>query len=297
MTHDPPRRPADDDDPTEADALARINRLRAARGLEPIIERDLHEARRDLATDRDAMMLAVAALRREGAGATVPDAFEAATRGFTGDMFDVVPYAVAAAIRDRLPAEHEPAVVDALREVLDRFDSGPGGRERAQLFVHRIADTLRTALAASIAAEGSGAIDHATTQPVAERVDQLAAAADFAAGIAYADLIDRLQTELGGLAGLPAPVEVDDPGHAMRCRQAAVLNMLAQLRGDADMQEEAGRLALTVCHARPDLRPSDVFRAGTPPLVLPADATPAEIDAALCNELAAIADADDGTGP
>lgn len=88
-----------------------------------------------------------------------------------------------------------------------------------------------------------------------------------------------------------------DPGHDIRCRRAAVMNALAQHRGDADMQAEAVRLALVECHAHPGLRPSDVFRAGGPVLVLPADATPADTDAALCAELAAIAADADGGSP
>lgn len=287
----------EDDDPTEADALARVNRLRAARGLEPIVERDPVLVRRELIDDRDALMIAVAALRREGTGHTVPAAIDAATAGFGPEIFDMLPTAVAAAIWQRLPAEHEPAVVEALDDVLYAFEDGDGGWALAQLCVHRIADTVRNVLAASIAAEGSGAIDHTTGLPVPEPVDQLAAAADFAAGFVCADLIDLLQDSLGTMVGLPVVAEATDPGHEMRCRRAAVMNALAQHRGDADMQEESVRLALIVCHARPDLRPSDVFRDGAPVLILPADATPAEVDAALCTELAAIADADDGTVP
>lgn len=287
-----PSRPRDDDDPTEADALARVNRVRAARGLPSIVERDPNLVRRDLIDDRDAAMIAVAVLRREGAGFNVPDAIDTATAGFGPEVFDAMPHAVAVAIRDRLPASHRPAVIAAVDEVLERFENTPGGWEHAQLCVHRIADAVRAALTASIAAGGSGAVDHITGQPVPEPADQLATAADFAAGIVYADLIDRLQDYLGTMVGLPAAVEVIDAEHELRCRRASVLNALAQLRGDAAMQEEAVRLALIVCHARPEMRPSDVFRAGTPPLLLPDDATHADIDAALVAELAAIAAAD-----
>jgi len=292
MTHHPSR--SHDDDPTEADALARVNRIRAARGLPPIIERDPNLVRRDLIDDRDAAMIAVAVLRREGAGFNVPDAIDAATAGFGPEVFDAMPNAVATAIRDRLPAHHRPAVVDALDEVLEQFEDGPGGWAHAQLCVHRIADTVRGALTASLIAEGSGAIDHITGRPVPEPADQLAAAAESAAGIVYADLIAALQDYLAAMVALPASTAAGDPSHDTRCRHAAVLNALAQLRGDTDMQEEAVRLALIVCYHRPDMRPSDVFRAGQPVLLLPADATPAEVDAALVAELAAIADNDDG---
>ena len=293
MTHHPSR-PRDDDDPTEAAALARVNAIRAARGLPPIVERDPNMVRRDLIDDRDAAMIAVAVLRREGAGFNVPDAIDAATAGFGPEVFDVMPHAVAVAIRDRLPAEHRPAVVDALDEVLELFESTPGGWAHAQLCVHRIADTVRAALTASVAAEGSGAVDHIIGQPVPEPADQFAAAADFAAGIVYADLIAALQDYLAAMVSLPAAAEIDDTAHETRCRRASVMNALAQVRGDTDMQEEAVRLALIVCHDRPDMRPSDVFRVGTPPLLLPADATPAEVDAALVAELATIADTDGG---
>ncbi|MGP4054169.1 hypothetical protein ACTWP6_04990 [Mycobacterium sp. 4D054] len=288
---------ARDDDPGEAEALARVNRIRVARGLPPIVERDPNAVRDDLVTDRDAMMLAVAALRRADAGGAVPVAFEAATRGFVGDMFDVVPYAVATVIRDRVPATHQCAVTEALDDVLEQFDDGPGGWARAQIVLHHIADATRAGIAAGIVAEGSGAIDHATGLPVPEPPDQLAAAANFAAGFVYADLIDRLTAELAPMAGLPAFVYALDAGHETRCRRAAVLNALAQLRGDTDMQEEAVRVALIVCHGRPGMRPSDVFGAGQPVLLLPADATAADVEAALIAELAAIADTDDGTGP
>lgn len=287
---------ARDGDPDEAEALARVNRIRAARRLPPIVERDPNVVRGDLVADRDAMMLGVAALRREHAGAAVPDAFEAATFGWVGDMFDVVPYAVATVIRDRVPVALQCAVTEAVDDVLERFDDGPGGWARAQIVLHHIADATRAGIAAGIVA-GSGAIDHATGLPVSEPADQLAAAADFAAGFVYADLIDRLIAELAPMAGLPAFVGTLDAGHENRCRRAAVLNALAQLRGDTDMQEEAVRVALIVCHGRPGTRPSDVFGAGQPVLLLPADATPADVEAALVAELAAIADTDDGTGP
>lgn len=294
MSRDPSR---PDDDPTEADALARVNRIRAARGLPPIVERNPNLVRRDGIDDRDAAMIAVAALRREGAGWNVPDAIDAATAGFGPEVFDAMPHAVATVILDRLPAEHWPAVIDAANEVLQRFEASPGGWSHAQLCVHWITTAVRAALTGSIVAEGSGAVDQTTGQPVPEPADQLAAAADFAAGFVYADLIAALQDYLGVMVGLPVVVEVDDTGHEIRCRRASVMNALAQLRGDADMQSEAVRLALIVCHDRPGMTISDVFRVGTPPLLLAADATPADVESALCAELAAIADIDDGTGP
>lgn len=81
-----------------------------------------------------------------------------------------------------------------------------------------------------------------------------------------------------------------DVAHETRCRRASVLNALAQLRGDADMQSEAVRVALIVCNDQPDLRPSDVFRTGVPVLLLPAYAPAAALDAALCAELAVLAE-------
>lgn len=132
MNRHPSRPRDDDDDPTEATALARVNAIRAARGLEPIVERDPNLLRRDLIDDRDAAMIAVAVLRREGAGFNVPDAIDAATAGFGPEVFDVMPHAVAVAIRDRLPTNHRPAVIAAVDEVLERFENTPAvGRTRS----------------------------------------------------------------------------------------------------------------------------------------------------------------------
>lgn len=294
MNH-PSGRP--DPDPQGDAAVARINALRAARGLPPIVERDPRAVRADLVTDRDAAMIAVAVLRRESAGAMVPDAIEAATAGSGSEVFDALPYAVAVAIRDRLPGEHRSAVLDALDEVLERFKNGPGGWAQAHLCVHGMADTVRATLTVSVVADGSGAVDHATGQPVPEPADQLAIAAEFAAAIVYADLVAALEDYLGAMVGLPVVAEADDTGHEIRCRRASVMSALAQLRGDAAMQEEAVRLALIVCHDRPGLRPSDVFRVGAPVLLLPVDATPPEVDAALCAELESIATADGDGAP
>lgn len=292
----------DDDDPTEAAALAAVNRLRAAWNLEPIVERDPDEVRHELSGDRDAMAVAVAVLHRPGCGGTVPDALDAALAGKPPAAAFDLPPGVACAIAHRTPAAHAAAVVDALDAELERFAGRYAadpqhGREAAHLAVHRFHGATRAGLAASIAAEGSGAIDPTTGQPVSVLADQLAAAAEFAADVVVSDMVERLRDDLAVMTGLPADDELAEPGHEVCCRRAAVLHMLGQLRGDADMQDEAVRLALIVCHDRPDLRPSDVFRAGAPPLVLPADAMPPEIDAALCTELAAIAHVDGGAGP
>lgn len=200
MNNHPSHDSRPDDDPTEAVALTRVNRLRAARGLDPIPERDPALVRRDLIDDRDAAMIALAVLRRESCGAALPDAIDAATAGFDPQAFDLLPTAVAVAIRDRLPANHWPAVIEAVDESLDAFEDGDGGRALAELCVHQIADTVRAALTASIATEEAGAVDH-NGRPVP--ADQIIEAADFAAGFVYADLIDRLQDDLVTMAGLP----------------------------------------------------------------------------------------------
>ena len=59
-------------DPEGDAAVARVNAIRAARGLPPIVERHPDMVRRELAADRAAVMIAVAVLRREGCGAAVP---------------------------------------------------------------------------------------------------------------------------------------------------------------------------------------------------------------------------------
>jgi hypothetical protein len=287
------------DDPQGDAAVARVNALRAARGLPPIVERNPDDDRAELIADRDLMMIAVAVLHRPGCGATVPDALDA-TLGDKPDAaaFDLPP-GVARVILDRVDHRHRAAVIDVLDAELTGFTervatASENVRGLAHLTVDRLACAIRPAIATSIASDvAAGFIGTAREADD----DHLAQAADFAAGIAYTDLIDRLRADLETMSGLHVDPEIVDPGHDTRCRRASVLNALAQLRGDDDMQSEAVRLALIVCHARPDLRPSEVFRAGAPVLLLPADATPAEVDAALCAELQSIATADGDAAP
>ncbi|WP_024448087.1 hypothetical protein [Mycolicibacterium iranicum] len=279
----------DDDDPTEAAALARVNRLRAARGLPPIVERSTWDVRRELIVDRDAMMVAVAVLNRSGCGATVPDAIDAALAcsGSVGTL----PQRVASAIVDRIPNDDRSEAWHAVNALLEQFEDTDRDRYHAELCAHRIARAVRGAVMASISAN----MDTAMTQDCRIPTDEADKAAVQIAEVVIAGVVSRLRNDLGALAGLRPTAEDAEPDFDAQCRRASVLNALAQLRGDADMQSEAVRLALIVCNARPLLRPSDVFREGAPVLMLPADASPADVDDALCAELAAIAD--DRTGP
>ena len=195
-------------DPEGDAAVARVNAIRAARGLPPIVERHPDMVRRELAADRAAVMIAVAVLRREGCGAAVPDAIDAALDGApTAAAFDLPP-GVAGAILERVPARHAASVFEALDAELSRFAArvvaAPHrARELAELCTHRLADAGRSGVAASIAAAGSGAMLPDFSGPAPEPADQLTAAADYAAGFVCADLIDRLRDDLIAWAGLP----------------------------------------------------------------------------------------------
>lgn len=207
MTHHPSR--PHDDDPAEAAALARVNRLRVARGLEPIVERDLDEVRRDLIEDRDAAMIALFALRFDGV--RMPDAVEGATRGHGPATLAVMPYAVAQAIVDRILPEHRDYVIADVDDELQSFDTTAGDELSAHRAVWRIAAAVQPALAAAIVADGSGAQLPGFTGPAPASAADLAASADFAAGFVYADLIDRLQTGLGCGGWTPCRRRTDRP--------------------------------------------------------------------------------------
>ena len=277
----PSRRPADD---AAADALVRRVAARQAEALgrSVPVDRDPDEVRLELVDQRDAAMIALATLRPDR-GAAVPDAIDAATAGHPPAVFACLPVAVAVAIRDRLPDRHRQPVTDALDAALDRFEDGDRTRELAELAVHRIGDTLLATITATIADEVRA--DHPDADP-AQVTQASAAAADIAIGC----LADGLRDELLLYAGLSAPGNTTDEVLETRCRRASVMKLLAQTRGDDDMLNEAGRLAIAVCHDYPGMRPSDVFRHGAPLLMLPADPAPADVDAALVAELAALAD-------
>lgn len=200
--------PSHDDDPDGDAAVARVNAIRAARGLAPIVERDPREVRADLVADRDAMMVAVAVLHRPGCGATVPDAIDHALKGKPSAAAFDLPPGVARVILQRVGKRHQGAVLVAFDAELTRFAARVAAapehvRGLAHLAADRLAVTVRSAIAASIAVVGSGAQLPGFTGPAPERADDLAQAADFAAAIAYADLIDRLQRDLLTMAGLP----------------------------------------------------------------------------------------------
>lgn len=273
-------------DPGDA-AVARVNALRAARGLDPLpAERDPAEVRLELADARDAALCALATLRPDR-GAAVPDALAAATTGQPG-VVAALPVGTALAIRDRLPADYRPAIVAAVTPELERFRDGDPSWERATLAVFRIGDAVRAAIGDACLAEVRAEHPDADTEHVAQ-------AAAVAADIVVSQLCAALRDEVELYSGMPMADTTIDVEYENRCRRASVLNMLAQIRGDDAMQTEAAQLAIMVCHDRPGMRPSDVWRHGTPLLMLPADATPAEVDAALCAELDTLGD--DSTAP
>lgn len=285
MSDHPSRGPADD--PAEEALVRRVAAAQAARLGYPVpIDQDPAAVRATLVAERDAAVMGLATLRPDR-GAAVPDALDAALGGLGPDVAAWAPAAVAVSLVERLPAQYRAAFVAAVNPELDRFENGDGGRELAELCMHRIGDTVRATIAETITAEVRTEHPDADTEHVAQAAT---AAADTAIGC----LADTLREYLLLHTGLPMLGTVTDKDFESRCRRAAVMNALAQIRGDGDMQSEAVRLAIAVCFDRPSWKPSDVFRAGTPLLMLPADATPAEVDAALCAELVALADADDG---
>ena len=160
------------------------------------------QVRRSLVDDRDALMITAAVLYRPGCGAAVPDAVEYALAGARSGSAANLPFAVAWAITNRLPDAHRPAVWQAVDTVLKRFEETDQTAELAELCVHRIADTVRAALTASVFVAGSDAQLPDMTGPAPEPADDLADAADFAAGFVYADVIERVRTDLEALAGL-----------------------------------------------------------------------------------------------
>ena len=193
--------PTHDGQPFDEEALvARVAARQSAHLGRPVpTDLDPEVVRRELVDDRDAAMIAVAVLRREGCGAAVPDAVEFALTGAAPSSAANMPHAVAVAILDRIPHPHRPAVWDAADEVLERFEGTEGTAALAELCLHHLADAVRAGITTSIAAELVGAVDH-DGHPIPEH--QIVAAAAFAAGIVYADVIARLQDDLIAFAGL-----------------------------------------------------------------------------------------------
>lgn len=273
-------------DPGDA-AVARVNALRAARGLDPLPEeRDPAIVREEVADTRSAALIALATLRPDRGGA-VPDAIQAALTGQHHVHVGVLPQHTALAIRDRLPTQYRAAFTAAATPELTRFNDGPDrGWERATLSVFRIGDKLRAAVADAIRADGCTGIDPDTGQQVSAPADEHTVA--IVADIVIDQLREQLWEAVKLYAGLPIPDTTIDADFESRCRRASVLNMLAQVRGDGVMRSEAARLAIAVCFDHPGWRPSDVFHSGAPVMVLPDDATPADLEAALIAELTAL---------
>ncbi len=195
-------------DPIGDAAVARVNAIRAARGLLPIVERNPRQVRAGLIADRDAAMIAVAVLHRAGCGAAVPDAIDAVLDGKPTVVALDLPSSVARVILDRVPSRHGRSVFDALDPELARFAARVAAqpnqaRELAELCVHGIAVAVWSGIVASIEAAGSGAMLPDFSGPAPEAVDQLAGAAADAATFAVRDVVDRLRAQLLTLAGLP----------------------------------------------------------------------------------------------
>lgn len=207
MSDHPCGRRADKDPDDDEELIRRVAARQSARLRRPVpINLSPAIVRRGLVDERDAMMIAVAVLRRAGAGVAVPDAIDVALEGATPGAAGNMPYGVAAAVLDRVPARHQPAVWEAVNAALERFESTPGGRYHAELCVFRIADATRAGLAdsihADVAEDWAGAIDHGTGQPfTGEQMVQAATAT--ADTVAIPALIERLQADLIALAGLP----------------------------------------------------------------------------------------------
>lgn len=192
--------PSTGDQPDDDEALiARVAARQEAHLGRPVpTDLDPRLVRLELGDARRSMAVALWALRRDGH--TTPDAIDAALADLPpGAHFDLPP-GVAQAIFERVPDHHRGDVLDALDTELDRFATGPGTRELAELSVHRIADATRTGIATSIAAESAGQVDH-HGHPFSE--GDIAQAAEFAAGIVIAAVIDRLRDDLAALAGMP----------------------------------------------------------------------------------------------
>ena len=186
MNNHPSRPP--DNDPGEVAALARVNRLRAARGKPPIVERHPALVRRELIDDRDATMIALWSLRRNGA--LVPEVIDAATRGHGQAALDAMPYAIADAIMRAVLPDHQDHVLDHIDAALDWFESRPptpAGWESSHSAVWRIAEATRTGIIEAI--RDGGQVDSAGANLIAE--------------IMVSDVIDRLQENLSTMAGLP----------------------------------------------------------------------------------------------
>lgn len=182
MNNHPSRR--GEDDPTEAAALARVNAIRAARGLAPIVERHPLLVCHDLIDNRDATVIALWALRSDGA--LVPEVIAAATRGRGQATLDAMPYAVATAIVPAVLPHHRDHVRDHIDAQLDWFEDRPRGWEVSHKAVWRIAAATRRGVAEAI--QDGGQVD--------------AAGADLIAGIMVGDVIDRLGEALLPLAAL-----------------------------------------------------------------------------------------------
>lgn len=184
--------------------VARVAARQAAHLGWPVpTDLDPHRTRRELGNDRRTMAVAVWALRRDGAH--TPDVIDAALDGQPPSAAFNLPPGVAGVIFGRVPDHHKGAVFDALDAELTRFAGGPGTRPLAELCVHRIAEAVRSAIVASVAAdvaeEWADVVDDAGHPFTDAQIEQAAAGATDL--VVIPALVDRLREDLLALAGMP----------------------------------------------------------------------------------------------
>lgn len=163
-----------DDDPGEAEALARVNRLRATRGKPPIVERDPAQVRHRWGVERDAMTVGLWALRRHGGH--VPAAIDAAAERCPTCGIGNLPIDVARALLARAPGDRT-VMRAALGDVLADWKRRPDQltRPRIELTIWALEAAARDTIAV----------------------------AEVAPDIAVGQLVERLSDELAMMAGLP----------------------------------------------------------------------------------------------
>ncbi len=102
----------------DGDALERINAIRRARGLQPIVERDPAVVRAEMGRTRDALAVLLWAMRREDPG--FADAVDIVAED--RQALTALPYTVAAAIVGHIPDPDARATANAsTRTVLDEW--------------------------------------------------------------------------------------------------------------------------------------------------------------------------------
>lgn len=203
-SRDQPADDAADDELVRLVAARQATHLSRTHGtpIEVPVDLDPARTRHRCGAQRDAMTVALWALRRNGAH--VPDAIDAAAQRCPTCGIDNLPIDVALVLLARAPGDRA-GVRAALGDVLADWKRRPDQftRARIEITIWRLEGALQAALTAAIAADGSGAQLPGFTGPAPEVDDDLAEAATVAADVAISQLVDRLADELGSMAGLP----------------------------------------------------------------------------------------------